>query len=54
LRSSGTANYDFSLTKIFNVTETSNVQFNAQFFNLFNRAQFAPPDSNLADAISAG
>jgi len=49
LRSGGTANYDFSLTKLFKITETSNVQFSGQFFNLFNRVQFAPPDNSLAD-----
>ena len=50
LRSAGQANYDFSATKVAKITESSNLQFIAQFFNIFNRAQFAPPDSNLADS----
>ena len=49
LRSAGSADWDFSATKTIKITEWSNLQFITQFFNIFNRAQFAPPDSNLAD-----
>jgi len=49
LRSQGTANFDFTLQKMTKITERSNVQFRAEFFNLFNRAQFMPPDYTLND-----
>ena len=42
--------FDFSALKTTNITERTNVQFRAEFFNLFNRKQFAPPDSSLNDA----
>jgi len=43
LKSQGIDNYDFSLMKSTKVTERATVQFRAEFFNLFNRVQFAPP-----------
>ena len=39
----GLATFDFSLNKNFPVTETTRVQFRAEFFNLFNRANFRIP-----------
>jgi hypothetical protein len=36
----GQVNFDSTLRKQFNVTERVNVQFRAEFFNLFNHAQF--------------
>ncbi|HWP84542.1 MAG TPA: hypothetical protein VNN17_05095, partial [Terriglobia bacterium] len=39
----GTATLDFSLRKNFNVAEGQRVQFQADFFNLFNRSNFASP-----------
>jgi hypothetical protein len=50
IKTAGVANFDFSATKTINVTERTNLQFIAQFFNIFNRVQFAQPDSGLADA----
>jgi len=47
----GFSNFDFSLLKnnrIRKISETFNVQFRAEFFNILNRANFAPPLSNLA------
>lgn len=47
IRSDGAHNMDFSLFK--NIVPTHNerfrIQFRAEFFNLFNKAQFAPPSS---------
>ena len=46
----GLANFDFSLVKdnyIPRISETFNIQFRAEFFNIFNRANFAPPVDNL-------
>ncbi len=38
--------FDFSIFKNFRVTEGSNVQFRAEFFNLFNQASFGNPGVN--------
>ncbi|SNS35842.1 Carboxypeptidase regulatory-like domain-containing protein [Granulicella rosea] len=49
LRSSGAANFDFSINKSFKVYERLVGKFSLETFNLFNRTQFAPPDTNLND-----
>ncbi len=51
----GLMNFDFSLVKnnyIKRVSDAFNVQFRSEFFNLFNRANFAPPldNRNIFDA----
>jgi hypothetical protein len=43
----GIDNFDFTAMKTTNVTERINLQFKAEFFNLFNRIQFAPPGAVL-------
>jgi hypothetical protein len=46
----GLANLDYSMvknTKIPKISETFNIQFRAEFFNILNRANFAPPVANL-------
>ena len=46
----GLANFDFSLIKntyIRRISENFNIQFRAEVFNLFNRANFLPPDDQL-------
>jgi hypothetical protein len=46
----GLINFDFSVvkdTKIPKVSEAFDVQFRAEFFNIFNRPNFAPPVDNL-------
>jgi hypothetical protein len=50
----GLFNLDFSMvknTKIPKISENFNVQFRAEFFNILNRANFAPPVNNL-DVLS--
>jgi hypothetical protein len=37
------ANYDFSVLKVTRIGERQTVQFRAEFFNIFNHAQFAMP-----------
>jgi hypothetical protein len=51
----GLVNVDFSLVKndhIKRVSENFNIQFRAEFFNILNHVNFAPPISNL-EAIDA-
>jgi hypothetical protein len=43
LEGPGISNVDFSLIKNFHVTERQNVQFRAEFFNLFNHPNFDIP-----------
>jgi len=50
VRSAGAANFDFSANKMFPVYERVTGKFSVETFNLFNRAQFAAPDSNVNDA----
>jgi hypothetical protein len=45
----GFANVDFGVHKKFRVTEGSSLQFQANAFNLFNRANFGLPTFNLSD-----
>ena len=49
VRSAGAANFDLSANKSFEVIDRVTGKFSVEAFNLFNRAQFAAPDSNLAD-----
>ena len=46
LRSAGIANWDFAAFKGFSLTEKVHMQFRAEFFNLFNRVQFAGPNTS--------
>ncbi len=45
VRTHGTANFDFSIFKNNKIGERSNLQFRAEFFNLFNRVQFGAPNT---------
>lgn len=47
LRGPGFAQVDFSVFKNTPITETSTLQFRAEIFNLFNRANFADPSGGL-------
>ena len=44
LRSAGPFNFDFSLSKNIPIHEKWSMEFDTQFFNLFNRVQFAAPN----------
>ena len=49
----GQINTDLALSKKFAVrwpVETTNLEFRAEFFNAFNHAQFADPDTNFSSA----
>jgi len=52
----GLFNLDFSVVKdnyIKRITESFNVQFRAEFFNVLNRTNFAPPSAGNLEALSA-
>jgi hypothetical protein len=49
-RTSGIANYDFSIFKGVSITERVNIQFRTELFNIFNRVQFGPPGETLGNA----
>jgi len=53
LRGPGAYNVDFSVFKDFQFSETRNLQFRLEAFNLFNHAQFANPN-NTVDGPNAG
>ena len=46
----GFANFDFNVAKDFRLTERVKMQFQANFFNLFNRSNFGTPVGNLNSA----
>jgi hypothetical protein len=45
---------DIITTKRFRVTESANVEFRAEIFNVFNRANFANPPATLPNALGNG
>jgi hypothetical protein len=47
LRTRGFTNFDFSLFKIFDITESLKLQLRAESFNLFNHPNFGPPVSDI-------
>ena len=54
LRGPRQTNVDFSIIKRFPMTESKNIEFRAEFFNLFNHVNFANPISNLNAVQSSG
>jgi hypothetical protein len=52
LRGPGIANYNFSLFKKTPITERFSLQFRAEVFNLFNRVQFAQPNTTITTAAN--
>lgn len=53
LRRDYIANMDFSLFKVFTITERTKLQFRAEAFNLSNTAYFSAPNSNI-DVAAGG
>ena len=47
LRGPHQTNVDFSIIKRFPIHESKNVEFRAEFFNLFNHVNFANPNGNF-------
>jgi hypothetical protein len=54
VRAAGAANFDLSAGKIFKVYEQVTGKFSVESFNLFNRAQFGPPNANVAAGSAFG
>jgi len=54
LRGPRQTNADFSVIKRFPISESKNIEFRAEFFNLFNHVNFANPISNLNAVTSSG
>jgi Carboxypeptidase regulatory-like domain/TonB dependent receptor len=42
------ANWDFSIFKNFRITESKDIQFRAEFFNILNHPNFRLPDSDIS------
>ncbi len=47
----GILNTDFALSKDTPITETTHIEFRAEFFNLFNHAQFNNPNGNFTSSL---
>jgi len=52
LRGHGIAQYNFSIIKKTNVTESTNIEFRTEIFNLFNRVQFGLPNLGVTTAAN--
>jgi hypothetical protein len=50
----GWNNWDMALVKELHLTESKNLQFRAEFFNMFNHAQFGGPDGNIDSGSTFG
>lgn len=46
--------FDLTLQKRFRLTETANIEFRSEFYNLFNRANFANPPATLPNILGTG
>jgi hypothetical protein len=55
LRSDGVINFDFAMFKkvLLGPEERAGMEFRVEFFNLFNRTQFAPPNTTCCKANNA-
>ena len=54
LHGPGMSQFDLTLQKHFPITESVNVEFRSEFYNLFNRANFANPPARLNNALGTG
>jgi carboxypeptidase family protein len=50
----GIRNFDFSVQKNIPVTESTRLEFRAEFFNAFNHTMFLNPDGNTTDGSTFG
>ena len=54
LHGPGFRQVDFVVHKRFRISEDSNVEFRAEFFNIFNLTNFANPPVTLPNALGTG
>ena len=54
LRGPGFRQFDLILNKRFRLTETTDIEFRTEVFNIFNFANFANPSSTLNNALGTG
>ena len=50
VRSDGIKNFDVAIQKSTAIHEKANFEFRAEFFNIFNRVQFAPPGNQVGSS----
>jgi hypothetical protein len=50
MRADGVKNFDFSISKRTAITEQVSLAFRAEFYNIFNRVQFSPPNTQPGSA----
>ena len=50
LRGPDRANFDLALAKATKITERTSLQLRAEFFNIFNHAEFLEPDTNISSS----
>jgi hypothetical protein len=50
LRQQGVVNFDFAVFKRTTIFERLNIEFRAEFFNLFNHPQFGPPNGTVTSS----
>ncbi|MCW5965788.1 MAG: hypothetical protein KIT83_17245 [Bryobacterales bacterium] len=53
-RMNGLTLFDWTLAKNFSLTERANLQFQAQFYNMFNNTQFSRPGVTLSAPATFG
>lgn len=46
--------FDLTVQKRFAITETANIEFRTEFYNLFNRANFSNPPASLPNTLGSG
>lgn len=51
LRAQGIDNWDFSIAKTTKIRESVNLEFRTELFNIFNRVQFAAPNTASGGAL---
>ena len=51
MRADGVKNFDFAISKRTPITENVSLAFRAEFYNIFNRVQFSPPNTQPGSAV---
>jgi hypothetical protein len=51
LRAFGASQADIAFQRLFHFTESVQLRFRGEFFNIFNHPNFGPPDNNITNAL---